>query len=407
MSTAEKTPQAPKTQKAQKYSRLGAIRTVTAREIQVALRTKGLIVTTVIVLVVVIGGVFVVNWLNGRDDGNPSLVVAGVDRQTVSTVVGDGIDVSDVPDRDAAETAVKDGGKDAALVRTDGRFELLSDGTPDAALSAAAQAVVASVAQNEALDAVGVDPAEFAAALPDATLTDVDVSDEATDDSLPAVITTMLGTMVLLTFIMTFAANVGGRVTEEKSSRVVEIILATIRPLDLLAGKVLGMLVTGFVCTAVILGAALAAMASTGMLADIDLDPATLGILLVSYVLAMLFYSALYAAAGSLVSRAEELGSTQMPVMLLFFAAMYPPIFGWASLDSTVMQVLTWIPPMSIGVAPMQYAAGNLSLPGLVASFLVLAAVTLVVLVLVARIYRASILNNGRKIGWIRALRSV
>lgn len=401
MSTAEKA------QKTRKYSRSGAVRTVTAREIRVALRTKGLIVTTVIVLVVVVGGVFVVNWLNSRDDGTPSLVVAGVDMRTVSAVTGDGIDVSAVPDRDAAVTAVKDDGKDAALVRTDGHFELLSDGTPDAALAATAQAVVATVAQDEALDAVGVDPAAFAAALPDATLADVDVSDQAADDTLPAVLTTMTGTMVLLTFVMTFAANVGGRVTEEKSSRVVEIILATIRPLDLLTGKVVAMLVVGVVATAAILGAGLAALAVTGMLDDVHLAPATLGILLVSYVLAMLFYSALYAAAGSLVSRAEELGSTQMPVMLLFFAAMYPPIFGWGALDSTVMEVLTWVPPMSVGVAPMQYAADNLSLPGLAASFLVLALVTVLVLVVVARIYRNSILHNGRRIGWIRALRTV
>ena len=155
---------------------------------------------------------------------------------------------------------------------------------------------------------------------------------------------------------------------------------------------------------AVILGAALASMAATGMLADVDLDPATLGILMVSYILGMLFFSALYAAAGSLVSRAEELGSTQMPVMLLFFAVMYPPIFGWSAMDSTVMEVLAWVPPMSMGVAQMQYAAGNLSLLGLAASFLLLAVATLLVLMVVARIYRGSILNNGRRLTWMRAL---
>lgn len=388
-----------------RYSRLDAIRTITAREIQVALRSKGLIATAAIVLVVVIGGVFLISWLNSRDESNPSLVVAGMDETTVSSIVGDGIDVSSVPDRDAALTAVKDEGKDAALVRDGEGFELVADGTPDDALAAAAQVAASAVAQNEALDAVGVDPAEFAAALPDATLNTVDVSDDSSDDTLPAVITTMLGTMVILTFIMTFAANVGGRVTEEKASRVVEIILATIRPLDLLIGKVVAMLVVGFVATAVILGAAVGAMAATGMLGDINLDPATLGVLLISYILGMLFYSALYAAAGSLVSRAEELGSTQMPVMLLFFAAMYPPICGWSALDSTVMQVLTWVPPMSMGVAPMQFAAGNISMLQLGASFLLLAASTLMVLVVVARIYRGSILNNGRRLTWMRALR--
>ena len=388
----------------QKYSRTDAIRTVTGREIQVAMRSKGLIITAVIALVVVVGGVFLINWLDGRDDDNPSLVVAGVDETAVSAVVGEGIDVTSADSRDAAVDAVKDDGKDAALVRDDDGFTLIADGTPDDALVAASQVAASSIAQNDALDAVGVDPDEFAAALPDAAVETVDVSDEATDDTMPAVVTTMMGTMVILMFIMTFAANVGGRVTEEKSSRVVEIILATIRPLDLLIGKVLAMLIVGFVATAVILGAAMGSMAVTGMLSDVDLDPATLGILMVSYILGMLFFSALYAAAGSLVSRAEELGSTQMPVMLLFFTVMYPPIFGWSAMDSTVMEVLAWVPPMSMGVAPMQYAAGNLSLLGLAASFLLLAAATLLVLMVVARIYRGSILNNGRRLTWMRAL---
>lgn len=388
----------------QKYSRADAIRTVSGREIQVAMRSKGLIITAAIVLVVVVGGVFLISWLNSRVEDNPSLAVAGVDETAVTAVVGEGIDVTSVDSRDAAVDAIKDDGKDAALVRDNDGFALIADGTPDDALVAASQVAASAIAQNDALDAVGVDPGEFAAALPDATVETVDVSDEATDDTQPAVVTTMLGTMVILTFIMTFAANVGGRVTEEKSSRVVEIILATIRPLDLLIGKVVAMLIVGFVGTAVILGAALASMAATGMLADVDLDPATLGILMVSYILGMLFFSALYAAAGSLVSRAEELGSTQMPVMLLFFAVMYPPIFGWSAMDSTVMEVLAWVPPMSMGVAPMQYAAGNLSLLGLAASFLLLAVATLLVLMVVARIYRGSILNNGRRLTWMRAL---
>ncbi|MGO3034280.1 ABC transporter permease [Corynebacterium variabile] len=388
----------------QKYSRADAIRTVTGREIQVAMRSKGLIITAAIVLVVVVGGVFLISWLNSRVEDNPSLAVAGVDETAVTAVVGEGIDVTSVDSRDAAVDAIKDDGKDAALVRDNDVFTLIADGTPDDALVAASQVAASAIAQNDALDAVGVDPGEFAAALPDATVETVDVSDEATDDTQPAVVTTMLGTMVILTFIMTFAANVGGRVTEEKSSRVVEIILATIRPLDLLIGKVVAMLIVGFVGTAVILGAALASMAATEMLADVDLDPATLGILMVSYILGMLFFSALYAAAGSLVSRAEELGSTQMPVMLLFFAVMYPPIFGWSAMDSTVMEVLAWVPPMSMGVAPMQYAAGNLSLLGLAASFLLLAVATLLVLMVVARIYRGSILNNGRRLTWMRAL---
>lgn len=403
MSTPTRTPQTP--QGSTGYSRAGAIRTVTEREIQVALKNKAIITTFLIVLVVVIGGTFIINFFANRDSDNPGLVVSGTETSLVTDIAGDGIDVSSADDRDAAVAEVRDG-KDAALVRTDDSFELISDGTPDPVISAAAQAVTSAMAQNEALDAVGVDPADFAAALPDSALTTVDISDDAQADRVPAVVTTMLGIMVVLTFVMIFAGNVGGRVTEEKSSRVVEIILATIRPIDLLVGKVLAMLVVGFVGTVVILAAALAALGMTGMLADIDMDLSVLPVLLVAFILGMLFFSALYAAAGSMVSKAEDLGSTQMPVMMIFFAVMYPPIFGWSAMDSTVMQVLAWIPPMSLGIAPMQYTAGNFSLGLLVASYAILAVTTFLVLLLVARIYRGSILNNGRKMSWMRAIKA-
>jgi ABC-2 type transport system permease protein len=387
------------------YSRARAIATVTSREIQVALRSKGLVATFIIMLAIAIGGVLALNYFSDRDSANPELVVTGADATVVTQIAGDGVDVSSVDDRDAAVAAVEDG-KDAALVRTDDGFELLSDGTPDGSLSAAASAAASAIAQNDALTTVGVDPAEFAAALPDATVTTVDLSADADEDTIGAVVTTMFGTMIILWFIMMFAGNVGGRVTEEKSSRVVEIILATIRPIDLLVGKVLAMLVAGFVAAAVILVAALVSLSATGMLAEIGLDAATLPVLLVSFVLGMLFFSALYAAAGSMVSKAEDLASTQMPVMVIFFAVMYPPIFGWNAMDSTVMQVLAWVPPVSLGVAPMQYAAGNMSLGLLFASYALLALATVLVLLLVARIYRGSILNNGRKMTWMRAIKA-
>jgi ABC-2 type transport system permease protein len=388
-----------------RYSHRQAVRTVTAREIQVAVHSKGLVITAALTLVAVVAGILGVHFFGSDDDEAPDLVVTGMDTTAVSRVLGDSVEVTSAPDRDAAVAAVKDG-TDGALIRGDDGFELVTDGTADPVVASAAQIAASAVAQDEALTAVGVAPDAFAAALPDATVHATDVSDAAQEDRLPAIVTTMVGTMVILMFILTFSANVGGRVTEEKSSRVVEIILATIRPLDLLAGKVLAMLIVGLACTAVILSVALVTMSAIGVLSDVDLSPATLLVLLVAYILGMLFFSALYAAAGSLVSKAEELSSTQMPVMLVFFAVMYPPLLGFNSLDSTFLQVLSWIPPMSLGLAPLQFAAGNFSLWQLGASFVVLAAATVLVLLLVARIYRSAILNNGRRLSWFRALRT-
>ena len=127
-------------------------------------------------------------------------------------------------------------------------------------------------------------------------------------------------------------------------------------------------------------------------------------LLIMGFILGMLFFSSLYAAAGSMVSRTEDLQSTQSPILILMMATTYAAMFGAPNTSSTIVQVLAWIPPFSTGLAPISYAANNMSLVQLVASYALLAAATSITLWLSARIYRGSILHNGRK-GWVSALR--
>lgn len=83
----------------------------------------------------------------------------------------------------------------------------------------------------------------------------------------------------------------------------------------------------------------------------------------------------------------------------------YAPLFGLSNMESTFMQVLGWVPPFSLTVAPMNMAAGTMSLPQVLLSFLVAAITTVLVILLVARVYRNSILNNGKKMSWAKALK--
>lgn len=258
-------------------------------------------------------------------------------------------------------------------------------------------------AQNEALATAGVAPEEYYDAMPPISLNIVNIGQET---DFPAVLTVLSGVAILVYFIILFAGNIGSRVTEEKSSRVVEIILSSTRPLDFLAGKLLGNLVVGLVGTVTVLGGAIIALWASGLLNDFDLDLTVLPILTLSFALGLLFFGSLWAAAGAMVSRTEDLASTQTPIMILIFGVIYAPAFGWSMLDSTLMQVLTWVPPFSLSVAPLQAAAGNLSWPMVLLSYAIMAALTVVVLAVVARIYRNAILHNGRKMKWAQAMKT-
>ena len=418
------------------YSTANTIATVAGREISVLLRSKSIIFSLIITLLVTVGGVFVANHFMGKDDGNQSsLAVVGMDAEPFVQInkaftesnnpgamegagpiggVGFGgtgeLKVETLNSADEARQKVKDGDFDAALVATgegmEATYELLADGTPNATISAIVSAALGANAQNEALNAVGVDPAEFASAMPSTSFTTVDLGEEKDQEAnIGAVVTIMIGVSLMSFFIILFAANIGGRVTEEKSSRVVEIILASVRPLDFLAGKLVGNALIGLLSTAVIIGAGALAVKFTGLLDDFQLDLSVLPLILLSFIIGLLFFGSLYAAAGAMVSRTEDLQSTQSPIMLFIFGMIYAPIFGWSALDSTIMQVLAWVPPFSLTVAPVQMAGGNMSLLEVLGAYGLALLATLVVLSVVAKIYRNAILHNGAKLTWVKALK--
>ncbi|OFO15588.1 ABC transporter permease [Corynebacterium sp. HMSC22B11] len=392
------------------YTSSNTIRTVATREIAVAVRNKGIIFSLIITLILAIGGIGVASYFNNREDDAPTLAVVGISAEEfrqVQDALGENVEklsVADATGRDAAEAAVKED-IDAALIKTDEGYELLSDGQPKSSVQATVAAVTGTLTQNEALDKLGINPQEFGEAMGAADVTTTDISEDPIEEQMGAIVTVMLGMMLMTFFIMLFAGNIGGRITEEKSSRVVEIILASVRPLDFLAGKLIGNTIVGLVATAVIVLASVAALSISGLADGFEFDMSVLPMILVSFILGMLFFGSLYAAAGSMVSRTEDLQSTQMPILLFVFGMIYAPAFGFNALDSTIMQVLGWLPPFSLAVAPLQYVAGHMSLAAVLAAYGLCVIVVIAVLALVARIYRNAILHNGKKMSWIGALK--
>ena len=392
------------------YTSSNTIRTVAAREIAVAVRNKGIIFSLIITLILAIGGIGVASYFNNREDDAPTLAVVGISAEEfrqVQDALGENVEklsVADATGRDAAEAAVKED-IDAALIKTDEGYELLSDGQPKSSVQATVAAVTGTLTQNEALDKLGINPQEFGEAMGAADVTTTDISEDPVEEQMGAIVTVMLGMMLMTFFIMLFAGNIGGRITEEKSSRVVEIILASVRPLDFLAGKLIGNTIVGLVATAAIVLASVAALSISGLADGFEFDMSVLPMILVSFILGMLFFGSLYAAAGSMVSRTEDLQSTQMPILLFVFGMIYAPAFGFNALDSTIMQVLGWLPPFSLAVAPLQYVAGHMSLAAVLAAYGLCVVAVIAVLALVARIYRNAILHNGKKMSWIGALK--
>ena len=394
------------------YSPLHTITTTAKREIQILFAKKSVTITLLIMLLAIVGLISFAAWQKDKnqEDSAQSVAVVDDDKQMLE---GSGLEPRDAADREEAERLVRDGDVDAALIAENNEWQVISDGLPDTDVTAKIDALAEAYTQSATLEKLGVTRAEFEAASPEINVVPVDIGDldagkddaESEQDFIK-LLTAFILLMVIVFMVITFAAQVGSRVTEEKSSRVVELILSTVRPLDFLAGKILGNLVFGFTSTAILVAAAGIALKVTGLLEDVDIAWSILPVMFLSYLLAMVFFGGLYAAAGAMVQRTEDLQSTQMPVLLLIIASAYVPAFGWMNTDATWMQVFSWIPPVSIFAAPLSYAAGDFTAAQLAGSFAIAALATALAVWAAARIYKRTILNNGSVTKWSQVLRT-
>lgn len=392
------------------YRASTAIGLVAKRELRENLVKKGSVVTLILGIVLAVGGVLLAAYLT-RDDGEAAepTVIAVVGEAPFADALADApegttptpVETRAAASEDEARALLDDDAVDAALLPAgDDEWTLLQDGAPDM-LASTLNSALAQQLQAEAIAEQGGDPAAVAQAAARGSVTPQTVQDV----DFAALLVVGAGVMVMITGIMMFGGSVASSVIEEKSSRVVEIMLATIRPLHLLAGKIIGAGLAGAIMLAAIVAAASVTILATGLADDFDIPWGAVATLLPFFLLGYILFAAMYAAAGSLVSRMEDFSAAQMPVMILAFVAIYVPAFGWSQLDSTFMQVASWIPPASVTTAPLQYAMGNFSGLQLLGTGAILAASCLLMLFLAAKIYPRTVLHTGSRVTWMQALK--
>jgi ABC-2 type transport system permease protein len=144
---------------------------------------------------------------------------------------------------------------------------------------------------------------------------------------------------------------------EEKSSRVVEVLLAAVSPVELMWGKLLGQLGVGLVILAIYIGLGILALVQYSLMGL--LDPMLILYLLVFYLLAYLVYGALMLAIGAAVNRIADAQSLMGPVMILLVAPyVLVPMIGRAP-NSTLSVAFSFIPPINSFAMLARLASGT------------------------------------------------
>jgi ABC-2 type transport system permease protein len=188
-------------------------------------------------------------------------------------------------------------------------------------------------------------------------------------------------------------------VVEEKGSRIVEILLSTVRPWQLLGGKILGLGVLGLINLVTILVVGLGAATVSGIAANFPPGiPGLVAAVLLWFVLGYAFFATLSAAFGSLVSRQEEVSTVMTPLTMLIMITYFVAFYATSDATGTLATVVSYIPPFSSMVMPVRMAATEVPLWQVGASMAAMVAAVLVVLAFGARVYERAVLRTGARL---------
>ena len=201
--------------------------------------------------------------------------------------------------------------------------------------------------------------------------------------------------LALYTQLLTFGYLLASGVVEEKASRVVEVLLATIRPKDLLAGKIIGLGLLGLGQLAVMTTVGLLAAALSGAL-DVSGDVIGAAALAVGwFVLGYAFYSGLFACAGALVPRQEELQASMTPLTMLILISFFCSFAVLDDPSGTLAHVTSFIPFSAPITMPPRIALGEAPPVEIAAALVVTLAGAILLIPLAGRIYSGAVLRTG------------
>jgi len=227
--------------------------------------------------------------------------------------------------------------------------------------------------------------------------------------------------IILYTAILIYGINVMSSVLEEKTTRVVEVLVSSLRPFQLMLGKLIGVgavSIFQFLIWAVSARYLLSTRkhlgggggGDAGQVFQIPHVSLATAVVFVAYFLGGFFlYSAMFAAVGAISSNEQEARQTQQPVSVLLMVSFFA-MFAMINDPNSPLAVTLSLMPFSAPIAmPVRWAAGSLPVAEVVLSLGILFASVALVTWVASRIYRVGILMTGKRpnlkelVRWVRA----
>ena len=389
--------------------RQGAIRRlpttvlVARREVRMRGRSRVFVGGTIVMTVLVVVGIVAASLLAGRT--NPARVGFSGGSQALeqtftasATALGVKVTVSDIADVTAGKAQV-----------TAGTLDVLVTGSataPTAVAKAAVPPIVETAlslaAEAARLSDAGLSPAAVKSAM---AMVPVQLLQPANPKDTQNLFAALALGVLLWIALGQYGNMVAQSVVEEKATRIMEILLATIQPSRLLAGKVIGIGLVGLLQLTIVGAAALVAVQVTNVAAIPALGVASIVADICWFVLGFLFYATAYSAVASLVSRQEEVQSAVGPISILQIAGYLLMYVSLPNPTGTLATVASVLPPFAPILMAVRMAVTDVPLwqVGLAAALLVASIVGLTWLA--GRMYSNAALHLGARVRFLDAFR--
>jgi ABC-2 type transport system permease protein len=347
---------------------------VAERELSTKLRSRAYLISTAVLLLMALAGVI---WA-GVASASPSSTPIAATSAAASVLDGaDGLAITEVADRAEAEDLVRSGDVEAAVLDDSssptGTLVLADEEAPDELLLMLSESPTVELLNPDAAGG----PMRY-----------------------------LLGIAFGLVFMMaaiTFGSPIATSVVEEKQTRVIEILLSAIPARVLLAGKVLGNTLLAISQILLLVAVGTVGLIVSGQTAVLQGIGGPIAWFAVFFFFGFILLAAMFAAAGSLVSRQEDVGATLTPVMYLTMIPYFLVIFFGD--NAVVMTVLSYVPFSAPVGMPIRLFFNEAAWWEPLASLGIMLVACVVVVLIGAKIYENSLLKMGARVKLREALR--
>jgi ABC-2 type transport system permease protein len=386
---------------------------VAKREIIERGRSRGFILSVLFTTLLVVGAFVIPTILFGDEETTTIGIVepapTGLDAAITATAaqVDAPVEVVSFTDAAAADAALEAESVDAvaevpADLSSPGEIRFAQE--PDQAATQIVSAAVVALRVQAVMAESGVDPTALAAAQGVPTVESLDPQTEADESRF---LFANIGAVLILVAIFSFGFTVLTGVVEEKQSRVVEVVLSTVRPRDLLMGKVLGIGILGLIQLLVFVVAALGAAVATDRFTLPTTTPYAIALLVIWFILGYALYSTALGFLGALASRMEEASNASTPVTMVAMISYFVAIFSVISdPEGIVATIATFIPASAPFVVPLRAAFDAISPVEVAISIAITIVAIWVLFVIGARVYAGAVLQTAGRIKLRDAWRS-